>query len=85
MISEPLSTAGVTPAGPAVSASVAKRLKEFAAMKMRIGSDAYYRIMGAHGFSEADEIRSLERAREIYRAMVQEARLQRQAAAGEVA
>jgi hypothetical protein len=73
------------PPGPPASASTAKRLKEFAEMKMRIGSDAYYRIMGAHGFQEASEIRSLERAREIYRAMSQEVRLQRQAAAQEVA
>ncbi len=68
------------PASLAASASTAKRLKEFANMKSRIGADAYERILGAYGFSDAAEIRSLERAREVYRVMAEEGRRQRQTA-----
>ncbi len=47
--------------------SYADRLKMFAVQKVRIGSQAYYAVLGANGFEHANQIRSIKDQRRIYR------------------
>ena len=56
--------------------NIKRRLEQFAAMKDRIGSEAYYRILGASGFTHANECRTLTEARRIFREMQAESQAQ---------
>ncbi len=60
------------------AAQIAARLSQFAKMKEQIGSNDYYRILGAHGYEHANEPRSLSEARAIYREMAEVWNIQRQ-------
>jgi hypothetical protein len=52
-------------------ASIKARLAQFEKIKTSIGREAYYRILGAAGYTHANEIRSLSVARQVYRDMAQ--------------
>ncbi len=47
--------------------SFADRIKMFGQQKERIGSQAYYAVLGANGFEHANQIRSIKDQRRIYR------------------
>ena len=49
-------------------------LQGFAAIKKMIGSEAYYRILGANGFAKSTEITDRKQARTIYKEMAEEAK-----------
>ena len=53
------------------AAQIKRRLEQFAAMKANIGTKDYYRILGAHGYEHANQVRSLSEARAIYREMAE--------------
>lgn len=57
---------------------IKKRLEQFAIVKKNIGNKEYYRVMGAHGYEHANEIKSLSEARTIYREMAEVFDYQRQ-------
>jgi hypothetical protein len=44
-------------------------LKHFGDMKKALGEPEYYRILGLHGFEKSNEIRELNKAREVYKMM----------------
>jgi phage recombination protein Bet len=66
------------------TAQIKRRMEQFAKMKAAIGNPEYYRIIGVHGYTHANEIRSLTEARAIYREMAEVLDYQ-QANPGEVA
>jgi hypothetical protein len=53
-------------------------LQGFAAIKKIIGSEAYYRILGANGFAKSTEITDRKQARTIYKEMAEEAKIIRE-------
>ncbi len=46
-----------------------QRLEQFATVRAALGDPTYYKILGAHGFSHANEIRTLGEGRTIYHEM----------------
>jgi hypothetical protein len=46
-----------------------KMLDAFAAIRAEIGDEAYYRVLGIEGYEHANQIKSANKAREIYRAL----------------
>ncbi len=55
------------PADEALASQFKARLEQFAIMRAKVGDETYYRILGLHGFTHANEIKSVDTARVIYR------------------
>jgi len=62
---------GPTPLKPADKKAFdfKKMLDAFAAIRAEIGDEAYYRVLGIEGYEHANQIKSANKAREIYRAL----------------
>ncbi|HSW49915.1 MAG TPA: hypothetical protein VLH09_07050, partial [Bryobacteraceae bacterium] len=52
------------------------RLEQFAKMRATVGDEAYYRILGSHGAEHANDVKSLNKAREIFRELQAEHKAQ---------
>jgi hypothetical protein len=64
------------------AAQIKRRMEQFGIMKANIGTSGYYRILGAHGYEHANEMRTLSEARAIYREMAEAFDIQRREGGG---
>jgi hypothetical protein len=62
-----------TNGAPKPELSFADRLKHFSGQRQRIGDQAYYAVLGANGFEHANQIKSLNDQRRIYRELSERA------------
>ena len=60
------------PVVEAVDTNMRRRLEQFAAIRAKLGDSAYYRILGVHGFTHANEVRTRNEAVTIWRELNEE-------------